>query len=140
MFLLVEEQHSIVSPTSAIIIFSKAHGISCSHTKFQKVGTVICQIVHESTSGTGHTCLQQQLTGRHSKICQPVQKHCREKEKVENKNIGYCKAFYGTRKRKKTHIHFVSITFYSCFFIDGKFPRTFVTTAQFYQSCRQSFH
>ena len=47
MFLLVEEQHSIVSPTSAIIIFSKAHGISCSHTKFQKVGTVICQIVHE---------------------------------------------------------------------------------------------
>ena len=38
-----------------------------------------------NTSGTGQTCLQQQLTGHKQKTCQCCQKRFRVKEKEENK-------------------------------------------------------
>ena len=50
-----------------------------------------------------HVCSN--TDGRHVKtFCQSIKKNCREKEKVENKNINYCKAFSVIRKRKKSKI------------------------------------
>ena len=46
-----------------------------SHMKFQKVDIAVSQCLYLlSTSGTGHTLLQQHLTEHNQETCQSVQK------------------------------------------------------------------
>ena len=61
------------------------HGIPCLHTKFQDVDTLIYQFVPWRESGTGHTCLQQQLTEITEKTFTSTSRNSDEKEKEKKK-------------------------------------------------------
>ena len=70
-----------------------------SQMKFENLKHCCLSVCPRNTSGTGQTCLQQQLTGHKQKTCQCCQKRFRVKEKEENKKKGKCKAFCVSRKR-----------------------------------------
>ena len=83
--LWVRSSHAPILPSLVAIsielvaIFSKTYAISCLHTKFQHVDTVICQGLHEA-----HLVLVTRVytttDGRHAKnFYQSIQKHRSEK-------------------------------------------------------------
>ena len=59
-----------------------------SQMKFQNLKHCCLSVCPRNTSGTGQTCLQQQLTGHKQKTCQCCQKHFRVIEKEENEKKG----------------------------------------------------
>lgn len=72
-----------------------------THTKFQHVKAVFHHYVHDYILYWSHVSVATLTDGKHAKnVRQSIKKTCREKEKVENKNIGYCKGFCVTRKHK----------------------------------------
>ena len=88
MLLAVEEQDSI------------CWHIMLTHTKLHNVDIVICQCVQEVCPALVISYVSTAINdGIHpKKVSQSVQKHCREKEKLENKIIFFFKGFCVTHK------------------------------------------
>ena len=62
-------------------------------------------VCSRSTSGTGYTCLQQQLTKHKQKtFASSSKKRCREKEREESKQKVNCKAFCVTCKHNNSRV------------------------------------
>ena len=96
MLLVVEEQDSTCSLASALTVFLK-HVTCYTHTneilKYRHSYFPVCP---QSTRCTGYLGLLKQLTEKKS-----IQNHCKNKQKVENKNIGYCTKFSALQSKSR---------------------------------------
>ena len=91
MFLVAEEQDSTACLNSPLLFIFKAHDTSCSHDFSDRRHSNLPACPMKYLRRWSHVSAVTTL-GTHTKtFFQSVQKHCREKEKVENKNKGNCK-------------------------------------------------
>ena len=84
IFLVIERQDSTCPRLDPPLLksISKAHGIPCSHTKFQHIKTVIFWCIQWRISDLGHRCLKEQLTELNKIFFASLSKNSvREKEK-----------------------------------------------------------